>query len=400
MTVMNRPPPAGDQGFLKQLNRSAVLDAVRRQPGLSRAEIAAHTQLTKVTVGSVVQDLLNEGWLDEGELQHGGVGRPGRRLYLSEQNFVLLGAEVGVLGLRLVACSLSGRVLAQNAVSAPTGTPQDAAQQVVALLRELLNQPGIVKRRPLGLGVAVPGPVNVPGDTLLYAPNLGWQDIPFLKLLEPLLPDLPGVRLLENEANAAAFGEAYLRPSGTPELLAYLSLGTGVGAGLAAGAPSLHLLRGAQGLAGEVGHTIIQPGGLYCHCGQRGCVETLLSGWAIRAALGVNPLEPLDTALMPRLREAAVQVALHRAGEALGTLLINLHHTLNPSDIVIGGALARLGGPLLNTALDMFHARQGQRFHTARPVNVEVKPSSLFLPALGVAAQVLAHAIGTAEVSA
>lgn len=396
--------PAGDQGYLKHLNRAAVLETLRVEGGLSRADLAARTGRTKVTVGSVVHDLLAEGWLHEGGLQQGTLGRPGRQLHLSPHHHVLLGAEVGVLGIRAVACTLTGQPLAHASTATPTGDPDSAARDLARLLRDLLAHPDVTGRQPLGLGVALPGPVALDGTTLLYAPNLGWTGLPFLDGLAPHLhaaglSDIGPVRVLDNEANAAAFGEAYLppgpAPTDPPGLLAYLSLGTGVGAGLVEG--GRRVLRGAHGLAGELGHTVIQPGGLYCHCGNRGCVETLLGGWAIRASLGLNALEPLEAALLPRVREAAVQVTLGRAGEALGLLLVNLHHTLNPSDIVIGGALARLGGPLMDTALDFFTAHLARRSGQTPPVRVNVRPDSVYLPARGAAAQVLERAINAPE---
>lgn len=394
--------PSGDQGYLKQLNRAAILDALRREGGLSRAELAARTGRTKVTVGSVVQELLGTGWLHEGELQHGTVGRPGRQLYLDRRRHVLLGAEVGVLGVRAVACDLTGQVLAREALHHPTGSPESAARDLAALVQSVLAHPEVQGRTVLGLGVAVPGPVAQGGQTLLHAPNLGWTQLNFLEVLAPHVDGVGSLRVLENEANAAAFGEAYLPVQSPPDtgagVLAYLSLGTGVGAGLVEG--GRRVLRGAHGLAGELGHTVIQPGGLYCHCGNRGCVETLLGGWAIRASLGLNALEPLEAALLPRVREAAVQITLSRAGEALGLLLVNLHHTLNPSVVVIGGAVTRLGGPLMDTALDFFNAHLARRSGNAPPVRVDVRPDSLYLPARGAAAQVLERAINAPELSA
>ncbi|WP_420594036.1 ROK family protein [Deinococcus sp.] len=395
MTSTAQAPRAGDQRFLKHLNRSAILELVRWQPGMTRAELALKAQLTKVTVGTVVQHLLAEGWLSEGELQQGGMGRPGRALYLSDGHYLVLGAEVGVQGLRAVACSLGGQTLAERYIRRPTGTPQAAAASLGELIAGLLAEPGLRSRQVLGLGVALPGPVARPENRLLFAPNLGWRDIAFLDVLEPHLGGLAGSRLLENEASAAAFGEAYLNRKTLTGVLAYLSLGSGIGAGLIIGSPTPTLLRGAQHFAGEVGHSLVQQGGLYCHCGNRGCLETLLSGWAIRAALGVPPGEDLHSAVTSRLEESAVQVILRRAGEALGMLLTNLHHTLNPSDIVIGGSLSRLPGPLLPTALDFFAAHQHRLFGIDRPVNIEICPDSALLPARGAAAQVLAEAIQT-----
>ncbi|WP_119673171.1 ROK family protein [Deinococcus sp. RM] len=392
------PTPGGDQPYLKHLNRARVLHLLRTHPGLSRAELAAHSGLTKVTVGSLVTTLLDSGWLSEGHTRPGATGRPGRELHLGETRHVLLGAEIGVLGARAVATTLRGSVLARAETRTPTTTPHAATQTITQLCQHLLRDPATQGRELLGLGVALPGPVSPDGTRVLYAPNLGWDDVPFLDLLRaaPDLPPLPTEAItLDNEANAAAFGESFLRPGEPPQLLAYVSLGSGVGAGFTALSGTPHVLRGARGLAGEIGHAIIQPGGLYCHCGNRGCVETLLGGWAIRAALNLNVLDPLDEALAPRLREAAVQVTLGRAGEALGQLLVNLHQTLGPDEIVIGGALTRLDGAVLGPALDVYHARQWRP--AAPPARITVRQDSLYLPALGAAAQVLARVIDTPQ---
>ncbi|MFC4637756.1 ROK family transcriptional regulator [Deinococcus hohokamensis] len=393
---MTLPPlhhRAGDQGFLKQLNRSAILDMIRREPGISRADLALRTQLTKASVGMMVQELLEQGWLTEGGWQQGNVGRPGRALRLNEEQHVLLGAEVGVEGLRVVGCTLNGQILTHIDVTVPSTTPETTAQSLAGLIRELLNHPDLAGREILGLGVAVPGPVSLHGPTLLFAPNLGWRDVPFLSLLKPLLPDLNGFWLLENEAKAAAFGEVYFSERVEPELLAYISLGTGIGSGLMLGTPVPHLLRGAQGLAGEIGHTVLQPSGLYCHCGNRGCAETLVSGWAIRAALRIPPGLLFKDALQSRLQDADVQVTLQRAGEALGMLLTNLHHTFNPSDIVIGGELTRLGDPLLHPALTFFEKHQRHLYASASPVRLHVRTDSTYIPARGAAAQILAKVL-------
>ncbi|SEP04594.1 ROK family protein [Aquisalimonas asiatica] len=384
---------AGDLHFLKRLNRSAILELIRRSPGLTRADIAHQARPTKPTVGSGVQSLLDQGWLREGDLQKSSGGRPGRSLYLDEQHHVLVGAEVGVHGLRLVACSLTGQILASHdAYLAPT-TPEQTAARLAELLRELLASPDISARHCLGIGVALPGPIE-PGKSILrLAPNLGWRDIRFLDLLRPQLPDVDGIWLMDNEAKSAAFGEFYFRTDKTTDSLVYVSAGTGIGSGTVEGDYLPLISRGSQGLAGEIGHTVLQPGGLYCRCGNRGCAETLVSGWSIRAALGVTEDEDLVDALRPRLGDPDVQVTLQRAGEALGTLLLNLHHSRNPSEIVLGGSLIQLGDPLLAPALEHFQANQNRLLGTTRQVPIRVIRDSTFVSARGAAAEVLASAI-------
>ncbi|MCE8011828.1 ROK family protein [Halomonas daqingensis] len=393
MSTSNQQHKAGDLHFLKRLNRSAILELVRRTPGLTRADIATQAQLTKATVGAGVQSLLNQGWLREGELQKSSGGRPGRALHLNEEQHVLLGAEVGVHGLRLVACTLAGQVLVSHHEHLVPTTPEVTAELLGELLHALMQEAPVKKRRCLGLGIALPGPIAPNKPVLRLAPNLGWRDVRFLELLRPHLPHLEGTWLMDNEAKSAAFGELYFRTGNIPESLVYVSAGTGIGSGMVEGSHLPLVTRGIQGLAGEIGHTVLQPGGLYCHCGNRGCAETLVSGWSIRAALGIAEEEDLIESLLPRLDEPDVQVTLRRAGEALGVLLLNLHHTQNPSEIVLGGSLTQLGAPLLGPALDFFKANQNRLLGTTQQVPLRVVQDSTFIAARGAAAQVLASII-------
>ncbi|WP_438766571.1 ROK family protein [Kushneria sp. TE3] len=393
MTSPSKKHHAGDLLFLKRLNRSAILNLVRRSPGMTRADIATQAHLTKATVGGSIQKLLEAGWIVEGELQKSSGGRPGRALYLDDQYHTLLGAEVGVHELRLVACSLTGRIIQQRQLRLTPTTPEVTAALLAEQLHELASHPDIACRQCLGLGVAVPGPIAPSRPLLRLAPNLGWQDVPFLELLRPHLPALSGLWLMDNEAKAAAFGELYFRTGNVPSSLAYISAGTGIGSGFVENAHAPLVTRGIQGLAGEIGHTILQPDGMYCHCGNRGCAETLVSGWAIRATLGIGEEENLAEALRTRQQDPKVKTTLRQAGGALGTLLLNLHHTLNPSEIVLGGSLVQLGAPLLAPALDYFETNQNRLRGTMDQVRLRVLDDSTFVTARGAAAQVLAEAV-------
>lgn len=398
---MPTPPSshkAGDLHFLKRLNRSAILELVRRKPGVTRADIATLAHLTKATVGTAVQSLLRQGWLKEGELQKSSGGRPGRALHLNSNHYLMLGAEVGVHGIRIVACALSGHVLASHQERLAPTTPEATAELLASQLKAMLQSAKLANYTPLGIGVALPGPV-APGDPIIrLAPNLGWKDVRFLDFLQAHLPDFSGIWLMDNEAKSAAFGEIYFRTGQIPDSLAYISAGTGIGSGMVEGSHPPLVTRGIQGLAGEIGHTIMQPGGLYCHCGNRGCAETLVSGWSIRAKLGISEEEDLLEALLPRLNEANVQAVLHQAGEALGILLLNVHHALNPSELVLGGSLTQLGSSLMEPALNYFKAHQNRLAGHSHKVPLRIIEDSTFVSARGAAAQVLASIIhGSSE---
>lgn len=384
---------AGDLLFLKRLNRSAILEHVRRKPGLTRADIATQAQLTKATVGAAVQSLIKRGWLREGELQKSSGGRPGRALHLNEQHYLMLGAEIGVHGLRLVACSLSGQILESLHERLPPTTPEATADLLAKLLSTLMRSSKLSQYTPLGVGVALPGPV-APGDPVVrLAPNLGWRDVRFLDLLRASTSSPEGIWLMDNEAKSAAFGELYFRTGQIPDSLIYVSAGTGIGSGMVEGSHPPLVARGVQGLAGEIGHTVLQPGGMRCHCGNLGCAETLVSGWSIRAALGVAEDQDLIEALLPRINDSDVQNTLRQAGEALGILLLNLHHTQNPSEIVLGGSLTQLGAPLMDPALNYFKTNQSCLLGKTQQLPLRVIKDSTFVAARGAAAQVLAGII-------
>lgn len=386
------PQAAGDLNYLKSLNRSTILSTVRRNPGLSRADIALHTGLTKATVGSVVQVLVEQGWLREGELHSRGGGRPGRALYLDGDHHCMLGAEVGVKGLRLVACNLRGELLASRHVEEPPTTPEVTAARLAVLLQQLRRDPAIIERPCLGLGVAVPGPVSPKATILRLAPNLGWVDIDFLALLRAELDDTEGLWLVDNEANAAAFGEFYFYEGVPPESIAYISAGSGIGCGVVSGDHFPVIPRGRQGLVGEIGHTVLRPDGAPCHCGNRGCAETLVSGWALREMLKIDFRASLSASIHARSDETEVQAALARAGEALGLLMLNLHHTLNPSMLILGGSLMRLGERLIEPALNYFDAHQNDLLRQAQAIPVKIVEDSTYTAARGAAAQVMARA--------
>lgn len=394
MSIVYLPPHrTGDLHYLKRLNRSAILEMIRQTPGLTRADIANRAQLTKATVGNSVQTLLSQGWLSEGELHKSSGGRPGRALHLNDEHFALLGAEVGVHGLRLVACTLSGRIIASHHEQVLPTSPEATAQTMAQLLNELQAHPSMADRYCLGIGIALPGPVDPAAPVLRLAPNLNWQDVRFLDLIRPLVPEVKGIWLMDNEAKSAAFGELYFRTGNIPESLAYVSLGTGIGGGVVTGQSPPQLSRGLQGLAGEIGHTVLQPGGQYCHCGNRGCAETIASGWAIRAALGIAEDIDLVEAVSARQDDEDVQYVLRRAGETLGVLLLNLHHTQNAAEIVLGGSLVQLGPAFLTPAQSYFAANQSRLLGKGHKVRLRILDDATFVAARGAAAQVLATVI-------
>ena len=347
---------AGSQQLLKVINRMALVRHLCAHPGLSRADLAGAVGLTKSTVSLLVRELIGEGWLVEREIvATGDLGRRPTPLFIDPDRLLLLGAEVGIESVRVVATSLTGEVKACTVASYGTSRTAKACIATLATALLKLHKQLDAHQQILGLGVGLPGGVNEARGVLHFAPNLGWRDVPVGTLLADKLQDtaLAGVPLfIQNEADVAALGEREFNPAPASDPLLYVSINQGLGAGVIVGD---RLLTGSRGFAGEVGHMVLQLNGPRCSCGRRGCAEALI---ATRAMLGGN--ENGDTALRSLAEVRAHLVdedpetlkAVSSAGRYRGVLLQNLATAYDPAAIVLGGSVVELGEPFLKPALD------------------------------------------------
>jgi glucokinase len=220
-------------------------------------------------------------------------------------------------------------------IAGADGVLATAAEVVEALRREVGEAAGV----PVGVGV--PGLVDPRGGTVKHAVNLA-VDGDWLPV-GPLLAELIGVPVLvENDVNAATLGAVAL--SGADDLV-YLSIGTGLAAGLVLDG---RLRRGEHGAAGEVGHVPVDPSGPLCSCGQRGCLETVASGSALAAAWPSGdrpPAQALFAAAAAGDRDAVAIRDRFADGVAEAVRVLSL--SVDPRTVVLGGGVAQLGEPLL-----------------------------------------------------
>lgn len=352
---MRAEPAKGGQQLLKVINRMTVVRYLYANPGASRSDLAAAVGLTKSTVSSSVRDLITQGWVVERDVvATGDMGRRPTPLFIDESRLLLLGAEVGIESVRVVATSLTGEIQAR--VIADYGSDH-SAQACIARLAEAFDELRAKfgpQRRVVGIGVAVPGGVSQARNVVQFAPNLGWRDVPFATLLRTALRDtaLGGLPLfVQNEADAAALGELEFNPSPDADPLIYVSINQGLGAGVIVGD---RLLSGSRGYAGEVGHMVLQFDGPRCSCGRRGCAEALISMGALgrRGSKGAGLRSVDEVRALLEKRNARALQAVADAGHHLGMLLLNLAAAYDPGCIVLGGSVVEIGAPFLQPALD------------------------------------------------
>lgn len=274
-----------------------------------------------------------------------------------------IGIDLGGTKIAGILADAGGAVLAKEKVLTRKEEGREKViARIFALVRTLLAaaEEGEVK----GIGICSPGPPNPKTGVIIEAPNLQWKDVPIITLLEKEF-NLPAV--LENDANAAAYGEyVYGAAKGRKDII-YLTVSTGIGGGIIVNG---ELVYGRDFSAGEAGHMVILPDGPLCSCGRRGCIEILASGSAIareakallaKDSKGVSGHADLlwemtggdpEKLTAKEVGAAAAQgdrlalSVLEKAFRYLGIALGNLVNLLNPEIIVIGGGVAKMG-PML-----------------------------------------------------
>jgi glucokinase len=239
--------------------------------------------------------------------------------------------------------------------------------QVIGRLLELARavpQEARVKLSHLaGVGIGVPGIIDVPNGVVVYSPNLpGWTKVPIRRLVQAALKKNV---VIDNDANVAAYGEKWQGAGRKVQNLVVYTLGTGVGGGIIVEGKIFH---GHNNAAGEMGHVTILPDGPRCSCGNRGCVEALVSGTAI-ARVAREYLEKTSTSLIYELcgkipddvtAKMVFQAAkkgdtlackiVNQAGMYLGIAIANTINLLNPELVIVGGGVSGAGELLLRPA--------------------------------------------------
>jgi predicted NBD/HSP70 family sugar kinase len=321
-------------------NRSLVLQTLYRSGPLSRADLARETALTRVTVGDLVAELIDEQLaLELGtRVDASRPGKPATLLDLNRDGHRIVGIDLGDTEVfRGALIDLDGMILERREVDARGLVGEDAAAAALALTRQLT---ALADRPVLGVGIGSPGIVDLAG-CVLTAPNRGWSDLPLQARLQAEL-GLPVI--VANDANAAALAEYGF--GGASADLMLVMIGYGVGAGLLLdGTP----LFGSRFAAGEIGHVVVgTDGGEACACGKHGCLETWLAVPRLRARLAAG--EP---------REAV----LRQAGERLGIALAPIVGALNLSEVVLSGPVELLDGSLAEATVDTLRQRTMEQFH-------------------------------------
>ena len=331
----------------RRTSRERVIGALRDRGPLSRAEIARHAALSRATVSSVLGELQEAGLVTEmnGAPAEAGQGRPASLLRLDPSAGTAVGIDFGKRHLRVAVADLGHQVLAERREDMQ---PDRAAAEDMDLAAELveavLAEAGVERSSVVGVGMGIPGPIDPESGELGSSTILpGWVGVRARQAMGERL----GLEVsVDNDANLGVLSEWTWGAAQGCANAVYLKASTGIGAGLILDGRLFH---GAGGTAGEIGHTIIDPTGPVCRCGNRGCLEMLVGAPAL-----IELLRPTHGELSIRELVAAARSdstpcrrVIAEAGAAIGTATANLCNLINPERIVVGGDLAAAGELLL-----------------------------------------------------
>lgn len=332
--------------------RGHVLALIRDQGPMPRAELARRLAISPTTVTRVVTELETDRVLAEGQaVAPNGAGRPATTLHMQADNCCVAGIQIGIGAVQLGLFNAMGQRRAADQFSYPVESAADDVLQLIAAGLDRLCAASAVDRRALlGLGVAVPGPVDAAGRRMLISIHLHWRDTAVADTLERLT----GLAVtVEHNVRAMALAEARFGQGKGIASVAFVYLRTGLGAGLVVeGQPFSGGVHGAI----ELGHLPVIRDGMACVCGGRGCIETVLSEAALRATTEKLDLDPQPNALTALWAASRKRRDAARALEAivgpLATGLSALTTLLNPELVLLGGALANIPDELFEQIVE------------------------------------------------
>ena len=335
---------------------SELFQLLRDGHSRTRAELSSITGLARSTVALRLDALLELDLISPtGEASSSG-GRPPSQYALNPSARVVIGADLGATHATIGVTDLSGTILLSRRTVKPIAEgPQVVLTWLAKETRDLLSELGRTPAELLAVGMGLPGPVEHDTGRPVNPPIMpGWDgfDVPAWMLGELGVP-----AFVDNDVNIMAIGEqAKVFPDATD--LLFVKVATGIGAGIISGGL---LQRGAQGSAGDIGHVRIERGaGVACRCGNFGCLEALASGPAIAAQLrasGASVKTMADVFDLVSANDLGAIRAVRQAGRDIGEVLATCISLVNPSIIVLGGSVSRVGEHLLAGVREVVYQR-------------------------------------------
>ena len=339
---MNRSIRGFNQENIQDMNRTLLLNLLRKEGICARAHLANLSQLKQATVTNIVSDFIDWGLVKEVGFLVGNKGRRSIGISIKNDDFGVLAIRLTRKNYTVGIFNLSGRLLDKKRVELDVNQPPRVTfEAIIHEAGELIRSSE--SRKIIAIGMAIPGPYSEKrGRIELMTGVLGWNEIPIQEKLQDIFK-IPV--FLEQDANAGALAQYWHNDEDYKNgVVVYIAVGQGVGAGIINNG---ELLKGCIGVAGEVGHTSICYNGPRCACGNYGCLENYCSSIAF--------IKEVNRVLRPEIEYNFRQVSqLLRDGDQvvtdifldacdkLSVGIVNIINSFNPSVIVIGDEMSHI----------------------------------------------------------
>ncbi|HRJ57427.1 MAG TPA: ROK family transcriptional regulator [Anaerolineales bacterium] len=367
--------PLGNRELIRAINRSTILNSIKTNGAIPRAEIARLTGLSPATVTGITAELIQDNLVFEKESGDSSGGRRPIMLAINPNGGCVVGIKVMEDHALGALTDLEASLLGKQSYPLTDTSPEGISRSLSELVAELLKMSENPAPNLMGVGVGLAGIVDAGQGLVRQSPFFGWNDVPLRDMIQNLV-NVPVY--VDNDVNTLAFAEKWFGAGRGIDNFLVVTVGRGIGLGIVANGQFNH---GARGGAGEIGHTVIQPGGELCACGKRGCLEMYASEPALlrqaakafeQGQLSSLPKTPEELIALAASGEKVVQEIFARAGELLGQSIANLVNIFNPQRVLINGEGVRAGNWLfdpMRSAIDE-HTMPGLR----QDVSILVEP--------------------------
>ncbi|WP_026695148.1 ROK family protein [Peribacillus kribbensis] len=375
-----------DQSFVKIHNQKIILDQLIQHYPISRADLAKMTSLNKATISSQTVSLMEKKLIYEIGTGESSGGRKPVMLVFNKTAGYVIGVDLGINYILTVLTDLEGNILFQNSYEIIDSSYEAIKPILIERIVEAAQGAPESPYGIIGIGVGIHGFVNN-DQTIVFTPHSKWKDIDLKIILEE---QFHCTVLIENEANAGAYGERLFGAIKNCSNGIFLSIGIGIGVGIIV---NNELYRGTQGFSGEMGHMSIEYNGKKCGCGNTGCWELYASEKTlfenISKLKGLEHVTYKQISQLIQVQNMEVIKELDRFGYYLGIGLTNIINTFNPEAIVLRSGLIESNPIVLNSIQNTISSRISQYAHQ----NHQIYLSQLSRKAtvLGAASFVIEH---------
>ncbi|MBS4206651.1 ROK family transcriptional regulator [Bacillus sp. FJAT-50079] len=320
-----------DQSMVRKHHMLLLFKLIKRFGPISRAELAKMTEMSATSTSRIVKELIDQHFIVEVGQTEGGVGRRAILLEVNPKGGLLLGVTIELDSIEVGIVDLNGSVLIkQKQEIDASDSPFDILDMIADLLNKMKNEYIDFKDRFMGCGVSIPGIVDWPSGKVVMIPQFHWSNIELRDYLEKKI----GMSVfVDNQVKAILLGEILYGSAVGMESAACIYVGSGLGGAFM---DKGDVVRGINNIAGEIGHTTIDPNGILCDCGRIGCLQTYICSSALEKESGKSINEIF--AAKHNNERWAINL-LDRASEYLAMTISNVACTYNPEVIVLAGPM-------------------------------------------------------------